>query len=259
MRLAASQIAWEPAEEAQALDILRKHGFAALEMAPTRVAGENPYADPQAAADFAAGMRRAYNLAVCSMQSIWFGQQGSIFGPERDRLLEYTKRAVVFAEAAGCGNLVFGCPKNRVLPDDKTPDDAVAFFKELGDFAHSHGAVLALEANPPLYGTNFINTTPDAFAMVEQVDSPGFMVNLDVGTMVENGEDAASLRGRVGMIHHVHVSEPNLVAIEKRELHGRLAALLRDEGYTGCVSIEMKAQPLSVLDEVAAYVAEVFR
>lgn len=259
MRLAASQIGWEPQEEQEALDILRKRGFGALEIAPTRVAGENPYDDPQAAADFAAGMRRAYDLAICSMQSIWYGQQGSIFGPERDRLLDYTKKAVRFAEAAGCCNLVFGCPKNRVLPEGKTPQDAVPFFKELGDYAHSHGAVLALEANPPLYGTNFINTTQDAFAMVEQVDSPGFLVNLDVGTMVENGETVESLRGRINLVHHVHISEPNLVRVEARALHGQLAALLKEEGYAGCVSIEMKAQPLAVLDEVAAYVAEVFQ
>lgn len=259
MRLAASQIAWQPEDELQALEILRKHGFCALEIAPTRVAGNTPYDDLQTPADFAAGMRRGYNLTICSMQSIWYGQQGSIFGPERAHLLEYTKKAIRFADAAGCGNLVFGCPKNRVLPADKTPEDAVAFFRELGDCAQSHDKVVALEANPPLYGTNFINTTAQAFAMAERVGSPGFMVNLDVGTMVENGEEAASLRGLVDKIHHVHISEPGLVPIERRPLHRALAALLREEGYAGCVSIEMRAQPLAVLDAVAGYIAEVFQ
>ena len=259
MKLAASQIAWEPQDEARALEILRGHGYNALEIAPTRVGGENPYDDIQTAADFAAGLRRGYNFAVCSMQSIWYGKQGSLFGPERDFFLEYTKKGILFAQAAGCGNLVFGCPKNRILPQDGSPKDAVAFFRELGEFAHKHGSVLALEANPAIYGTNFINTTPEAFDMVEQVNCPGFKINLDVGTMVENGEDIDVLRGKVEKISHVHISEPYLALVEKRDLHLSLAALLREEGYGGCVSIEMKAQPLAALDEVAAYVAEVFR
>ena len=145
-----------------------------------------------------------------------------------------------------------------MLPQGASPDEAIPFFKDLGDFAHRHGAVLALEANPPLYGTNFINRTAEAFAMADKVNSPGFMVNLDVGAMVENGENVSVIQGNVGRISHVHLSEPNLVMIEKRALHAELAALLRAEGYGGCVSIEMKERPLEELDTAAAYTSEVF-
>lgn len=259
MRLAASQIGWEPAVEQAALEILRQAGYTGLEIAPTRVAGEKPYNDPEAAANFAAAMKRAFSLSICSMQSIWYGQSGSIFGPERDFFIEYTQKAILFAQAAGCGNLVFGCPKNRVLPEGRTGDEAVDFFRQLGGFAARHGAVVALEANPPLYGTNFINTTEEALAMAKRVDSPGFKVNLDMGTIIENGEQVAALAGHVAEINHVHISEPNLVLIEERPQHQALAALLRAEGYGGYVSIEMKAQPLDALKRTAAYVAEVFR
>lgn len=258
MRLAASQIGWEPEEESSALDILREHGFKGLEIAPTRVAGPQPYSDVQSAADFSAGLRRAFGLSVCSMQSIWFGQSGSMFGPEREALLDYTRQAVLFAEAAGCGNLVFGSPKNRVLPEGVSPNEAVTFFKELGDFAASHGTVIALEANPTLYGTNFINTTAEALAMAEKVDSPGFAVNLDMGTILANNEAVEALKGRVPQLNHVHISEPGLAMLEPRPQHRQLAELLRQEGYTGWVSIEMKAQSLENVDKAAAYVVEVF-
>jgi sugar phosphate isomerase/epimerase len=192
------------------------------------------------------------------MQSIWFGQNGSIFGPERRALLAYTLRAIEFAKAAGCGNLVFGCPKNRVLPENADSGTAVPFFAELGAAAAAAGTVVALEANPPLYGTNFINTTLQALDMARQVASPGFKVNLDVGTLIANGESAAGLAGQVCAFSHVHVSEPGLAMLEKRPLHRELAALLRHEGYAGYVSIEMKAAAPGELERALDYVAGVF-
>jgi sugar phosphate isomerase/epimerase len=258
MRLAASQIAWEPGAETAALALLAGYGYVGLEIAPTRVAGQCPYDRPAAAADYARAVRERHGLAVCSMQSIWFGQSGSLFGPERQALLAYTLKAIGFAKAAGCGNLVFGCPKNRVLPEDASPDEAVPFFAELGAAAAAAGAVVALEANPPMYGTNFINTTPQALAMARRVASPGFKVNLDVGTLIANGEGTAELAGQVYALSHVHVSEPGLAAPEKRPLHRELAALLRHEGYAGYVSIEMKAAKPGELERALEYVAGVF-
>lgn len=259
MRLAVSQLAWQQKDEPQALDILREYGFTGLEIVPTRIAGSSPYEDVQGAADYAAGLRRAYGLSICSMQSIWYGQKGTLFGPEREFLLAYTKKAIRFAEAAVCGNLVFGCPGGRVMPEGLQEDSAaVSFFKELGDFAENHGAVLSVEPNPPLYNTNYINTTPQALDLAKRVNSPGFAVNLDFGTLVENGETIQSLEGHVSQFNHVHISEPNLVMIQQRESHRELAALLRRENYGGFVSIEMKDQPLENLRQAAQYVAEVF-
>lgn len=258
MKLAVTQIAWQPQDEAAALDLLRERGFSALEIAPTLVTGPNPYDDTQAAADYAASLRRGWGLSVCSMQSIWYGMAGSMFGPERQMLLDYTKKAVLFAQAAGCANLVFGCPKNRVLPQGMAPEEALPFFKELGDYAASHGASVNLEANPPIYDTNFINTTAQALDMVKQVGSPGFRFNLDFGTIIENGEDVGMLRDHVEQIAHVHISEPYMAPLQKREAHRQLAGLLREGQYGGYVSIEMKAAGLEALGQAVDYVAEVF-
>lgn len=159
---------------------------------------------------------------------------------ERASLLNYTQKAMDFAAALGCGNLVFGCPRNRAARGREDRTAAVEFFRALGDYAAGRGTVLAMEANPPIYNTDFINTTAQAFELVDQVSSPGFLVNLDVGTMIENHERVDQLAGRVDRINHVHLSEPGLAPIARRSLHEELAALLREEGYRGFVSIEMK-------------------
>ena len=116
-----------------------------------------------------------------------------------------------------------------------------------------------MEANPPIYNTNYINTTKEAIALIREVDSEGFLLNLDVGTMVENGENVSVLEGAEKLIHHVHISEPGLVPLQKRELHKELAAFLRSFSYEGWVSIEVRRQEdPGELERMLEYVAGLF-
>ena len=202
-----------------------------------------------------------YGFSVSSMQSIWFGRQEKLFGTEEERkiLFDYTKKAMLFSQAVGCKNLVFGCPKNRVLPEGMSDGLAIEFFHELGNYAFSHNTVLSIEANPTVYNTNYINNTLNAISLIKTVQSKGFLLNLDVGTMIYNNESINILEGNVKYINHVHISEPNLVPIKKRELHKKLYCLLKEEDYRGFVSIEMSNQEdLTTLAKTLDYVKEIF-
>ena len=116
-----------------------------------------------------------------------------------------------------------------------------------------------MEANPTIYGTNFVNTTESAIELIEEVDSDGFKLNLDIGTMVENGESVAVLAGKERLINHVHISEPGLKAIQKRKLHEEVSEMLEKSGYNGFVSIEVGRQDeQETLLEMMKYVSSVF-
>ena len=209
MKLAISNIAWEKEDCGRAYGLMARYGFSGLEIAPTSLFPHEPYAHITEAQSWRESLQKEHGFTVPSMQSIWYGRQEKLFGSvgERQALFDYTKAAVDFAAAIGCKNLVFGCPRNRSLPQGADARLALPFFKELGDYAFSKGAVIGLEANPPIYNTNYVNTTEEALALIGKINSPGFRLNLDVGTMVENGEDPALLRGQTGLISHVHISE----------------------------------------------------
>jgi sugar phosphate isomerase/epimerase len=234
---------------------------------------QQPYESGQVeqAKHIAAALKRKYGFSVSSMQSILYGRTEQLFGTECDReeLYAYLIQAIDYASAIGCGNLVFGCPRNRSIPEDWCSDADILraieldFFRKLGDYAKAKETVLAMEANPPIYNTNYINTTAQALELVEAMDSDGFLLNLDVGTMIENGESPELLKGHVHEVNHVHISEPGLKLIEKRTLHRQLAEILADGGYQGFISIEvgknnLGTQPLAVLEDMMRYVAEVF-
>lgn len=261
MKLSISNIAWQADQDADVYELMKKYGFSGLEIAPTRLFPENPYGKLSEAAKFSKELKAREGFKIPSMQSIWFGKTEKLFGSEEERntLFEYTKQAIDWAEVIGCGNLVFGCPRNRFLPEDVDSKVAFSFFRELGQYALSHHTSIGMEANPPIYNTNYINSTPEAIDLVESVDSEGFGLNLDIGTVIQNSESIEELTGKVHLINHVHISEPGLGLIERRELHRELKTLLESENYNGFISIEMsKREKLEEIEKTLRYVAEVF-
>lgn len=261
MRLSISNIGWEVQNDDTVYELMKKYGYSGLEIAPTRIFPDQPYEKLEEAKAWAYDLHAKYGFAVSSMQSIWYGRQEKIFGSsqERQALIDYTKRAIDFAEAIGCGNLVFGCPRNRSIPDGGDDSAGVGFFRAIGDYAADHGTVVAMEANPPIYNTNYINTTESALRLMEQVDSPGFRLNLDVGIMIENDEAVTVLKGKAGLINHIHISEPALKPVAHRQLHHELSELLQTEGYQGYVSIEMgKTDDVQIVKDTMKYVREIF-
>ncbi len=261
MKRSISNIGWETEQDEAVYALMQKHGFTGLEIAPTRIFPQAPYENLPKAALWKSALKSTYGFVVPSMQSIWFGQHESIFGTDEERefLLAYTKKAIDFAAAIACKNLVFGCPKNRNLPDGVNVKMALPFFKELGDYAAEKGTVIGMEANPPIYNTNYMNDTKAAMQLIKEVNSKGFLLNLDVGTMLANEEDLSILQGKVHLINHVHISEPWLKPIEKRDLHKNLKSILAAEGYEGYVSIEMgKTDALELIDSTLQYVEEIF-
>lgn len=249
MKLAISNIAWESKDDGEVYGWMKELGFSGLEIAPTRLFPENPYKKTVEAEKIADRIRTDYDFAIPSMQSIWYGRTEMLFGEkaEREALLAYTKDAIEFAGALRCGNLVFGCPRNRNMPEGVCENDAVDFFRQIGDYAAEREMRIGLEANPPIYHTNFINTTKQALEYIEVVGSDGIKLNLDMGTMIQNGENVDVIRRSVPQISHVHISEPGLKMICERGLLDELLEVLKEENYQGFVSIEM-AKPEKLSD-----------
>ena len=263
IRLAISDIGWVKELDEQVYDFLSEAGNFDLEIAPTRIVEETPYdADGRAKTKKTLdGIKAKYGLKVVSMQSIWFGRTENIFESEESyqKLLDYTFKAIDFAETIDCRNLVFGCPKNRRMTDiEKQLPIAISFFNEIGDYAAEHGRVIALEPNPKMYGTNFINNTAEAVEFIGKLSTRGVKINYDLGAVIENDESLELLRENIELVSHIHISELGLAKIKKRKIHLELFRMLRELGYDKYVSIEMKTQSgLEDVREVVEYAAKV--
>lgn len=261
MRLSVSNIAWDSEFDDKVLEYISGLHFAGLEIAPTRIIPNDPYNDLSKALSYASRMDEMYGLKISSMQSIWYGRNELIFRSESDRqvLLDYTKKLIDFASVMKCGNIVFGCPKNRIMGEEKKMEIAFDFFGKIAEWASEKNTIVSLEPNPVLYGTDFINTTEEAFEFIKKVKKPGLRVNLDYGTIVYNDETLDVIDTDFDMINHIHISEPNLLPVDKRTGHNELNTILKKYGYKGYVSLEMKrTDDIEMLKRKINYIYEVF-
>lgn len=261
MNLSISNIAWPPENDEEMYGFLVTNGFCGLEIAPTRIFPQAPYDKLTQANEFSSRLKEIYNIGVSSIQSIWYGITESIFASAdaQQKLIDYTKKAVDFANAVACPNLVFGCPKNRAVPPCAVLDNyltiACDFFNKIGDYAAGYGICISIEPNPPIYNTNFINTTVEAFDLCKKLNNPGIKVNIDLGTMIHNGEGIEILKDNINLINHIHISEPYLVPIEKRTLHYELIKELQNLNYDKFISIEMNnPNNLDLVKETILYI-----
>ena len=262
MKLSMSNIGWNEKNDEIVYALMKKYTYEGVEIAPTRIFSTKPYEKKTEINMWNKALNKRYGFVISSMQSIWFGRSEKIFGSveERNALLEYTKKAIDFAQIIGCRNLVFGCPRNRNIDEGMNSECAVSFFRELGEYAFEHNTVIGMEANPPIYNTNYVNDTLSAIDLIEKVDSKGFLLNLDIGTVIQNEEDICEIAGRVHLINHVHISEPELKPIQKRTLHYNLREILEREEYKNFVSIEMgKTDDLNIIEDTLSYVKEIFQ
>jgi sugar phosphate isomerase/epimerase len=254
MKLSASNIGWAADDDQVMYRFLRGSGFGGLEIAPTRLFPKEPYRQLAQARAFADRLLMEFGLRVSSMQSIWYGRNENLFRSTEERafLVEYSKRAVDFAAALHCTNLVFGCPKNRHIPQETANAEAIAseFFADLLAYSQPAGVVVAVEPNPPIYGTNYINTTQQAFDLCRTIS--GLKVNIDLGTMLYYNEPASLVANNMPLVNHIHLSEPRLVPLQQRELHKEILAL-PFEGYR---SIEMaNTGDISEIKNAIGYIA----
>lgn len=264
MKYAISNIAWSPEEDERMYSYLSERRMG-LEIAPTRIFPwtqsetlgrmTGPYDKSREAAAWAQNLYNYYGIKTVSMQSILNGIKANMFGPDKENraLIQYMKKAIDFAAAIKCPNLVFGCPLNRNIPDgyslQKAGVVALDFFSELTMYAAQRGICLAIEANPTLYSTNFINYTSQAFDLVKCIAkevgrnaSKSFKVNLDLGTIIQNGESIYELltENNIPLVSHVHYSEPNLKMLRQRNDHKEILRILEEGGYENYISIEMR-------------------
>lgn len=260
MKLSVSNIGWPIQKDEKMYTWLQKQDFQGIEIAPTRLFPEQPYNNKTAMAEMAERLLSVYHLQIPSMQSIWYGMTYRIAGSlaERTALYEYTEWALDFAAACGCRNLVFGCPKNRMILKEVDISINEQFLWDIAQAADMRHVVIGLEANPPVYQTNYINTTLQAIETLRRLNHPALKLNLDFGTILANAEHLDIVENNLDLISHVHISEPGLKPLQCRKEH-RALRLLLERGYTGFVSLEM-GQPQNPDDLIQSclYLKEVF-
>jgi sugar phosphate isomerase/epimerase len=272
MKLAVSNIAWNPDETESAYRILADHGIHGIEAAPGILFPDcsTPLNPPAASVRHAAEQARAFGHRLVSLQAVHFGLAGaSLFGAseQRSAFVGALRQAVELAAALSIGNIVLGSPRNRVRPPEIDPEMSFAVAAEalspLAEHARACGVTIALEANPERYGTNFMTNFDDALKLCRLIGDAAFGVNYDFGERVINGlteELPLDVARSRDVLRHVQISAPDL--LPPRDCDAFLPALfdaLEKVGYLHWTSVEMRRSPDAPLQALEAVIREVSR
>jgi D-psicose/D-tagatose/L-ribulose 3-epimerase len=265
MRLAISNIAWDPSEDEIIVELLRRFGIDAIDVAPGKYFPE-PSKATKADIVRVKDWWLERGIEITGMQALLFGTVGlNVFGSSSVQAAMQNHLAAVCRIGAGLGatRLVFGSPKNRDksgLTDRQSIEIATNFFRNLGDVAQSHNVKICLEPNPICYGANFMTTSIETAYIVQQVDHPAICMQLDTGALAINKEDPATvLKDYSSLIGHIHASEPDLLPLgDGGADHAKVFSALQIYLPNHTVSIEMlatKNEPHEISIERALRVA----
>lgn len=253
MKLAISNICWNRKYDEAMYQFLRDHEYA-LEAVPDRIFEWqeskisdrmiSPYEKYDDARIWYRIVNSQYRISIASMHLILQNEDVNMFASATYRryLMNVLKNAVRFADQIKCPNLCFDCVKNRRIPDGMHPAyverTAVAFFREIADYAGQYNITISIEPLPGSLDVNFITGTFQAFAMARRVNRNNFAVNINTGTIFENNENIQQIfcQENMQLIKHIHLAEPGFEAFRPRKEYIEIAGLLNKCGYEGYVS-----------------------
>jgi sugar phosphate isomerase/epimerase len=255
-KLSISNIAWAGVTGSDAVYvILQKQGFKYIDIASTISFQTAPNVGDKEVNDYKSQLAK-YDLQILGMQSLTFNQDHlQLFGSEESRLglIAHVKKMIDLAAKLGIQVIIFGSPKNRVIPEGITKNEAHKIaegtLRELGQYALHYDIKLCLEPNPKEYGTNFINSFIEACEFIENSNlADSLYINFDTSTEIINkttGDVLTEyLQKHVDLIGHAHISIPFLNYIRNDDENMprliKLLKLLKDAEYRGNYTIEMK-------------------
>ena len=244
MKLTISNIAWKSCSDNSYLKLIKKHKIKSLEYAPDIILrGDYSTKNILETKKY----WNTHKIKLYSMQSILFGSKNAyMFGDkiQKNIFLNEIIKKIDLAHKLGSKILIFGSPQNRIIFKKKKKlleQISIKIFSKIADYCHKKKIYFCLEANPKLYGCEYINNTNEAINLIKRINKPYFRLNLDLGTIIANKEDLSEIISKnSNLIKHVQISTPYLRSISRyKSKIKELIYYLYKFKYNGHVSIEM--------------------
>ena len=242
MKFCISNLAWDPKDDPIIFNLIKKK-INYLEYSPSLLI-KNLRSEKEITKVKQIWKRR--KIKLYSMQSILYNVNNSyIFGNKTQQKNFYNEvqKKIILAKKLNTKIIVFGSPKNKMIFGKKKKFlDKISFemFKKISLISEKYKIIFCLEANPKIYGTEYLTHTTDAIKLAKKINSRYFKVNLDLGTIISNNENVNYLlKNYMKFFAHAQISSPglkNLLKYKKKIKY--FLKILSNYKYNKVVSIE---------------------
>ena len=230
----------------EACHVIRKAGYAGIEIAPFTLA-EDP-------ATVSAAGRREYRDVIHSEGLEFVGLHWLMVSPKglhvttpdtavRERSWRHIRSLIDLCGDLGGGVMVFGSPAQRKSTRGLSREEATRHYVEglaaVAPQAVERGVTVLVEALPAGQ-CDVVQTLEEAVGIVKEIGSPGVRTMFDTHNAVDELEPHAVLVDRYyEFIRHVHVNELDGKHCGKGDYDFKpVLEVLRSRSYTGWVSLE---------------------
>jgi D-psicose/D-tagatose/L-ribulose 3-epimerase len=265
MRLSVSNIAWDTSRMDEFLCMLSKAGCDGIELSPSMIWPE-PISVPDSEIISFKEKVNAWGLEISSMHSLTYTKPDLSFFDStvtRRKLIQYIVDLGRLANLLKIPVMVFGSAKSRMIGNrdrERCYDILTESFGEMAAGLAPHNVVLLIEPLSKQYVDCIVNTD-EAVSLIKRVNRRNFALHVDLKSSFEEREDY----GRIWSVYrdyikHCHVANPNLdLPGPECPEHAKAAEAVRDSGYNGYISLEVKrvADPL-LLEKSIGFVKEVY-
>ena len=243
MNFCISNIAWSENHNLQIIKILNKFRIKNLEYAPgLLLKGKNTIK----LLDETKKFWKKNKINLYSMQSLLYGiNKAYIFGNHEQQNLFYKEvnKKIKIANKLNTKVIVFGSPKaKKTFGRSKKILNKIFenYLKKIKKISKKNKIIFCLEANPEIYGSNYLTHTKHAIHFAKKINSDYLKINLDLGTIIYNKENIKKIiKENINFIGHAQISAPlleNPLLYPKKIL--TFLHELKKNNYTGVVSIE---------------------
>ena len=219
----------------QFYNILKHYGFKNIELALTKYGDWNSILNTDLITKEIETIKQ-FDLETVSIQSITYTLKHNIFSEDKKLLLAHMKKVVDLCITNNIKNIVFGCPKNRIITKEEDKIIFINFFNEIGNYIAERNLVISIENNSKRYGCNFLNTISEVGDIVREIDNKNIKMMIDVGNCEMEKDNLNDIFKSKDIINHIHCSEPFMKGIKSSKIDFR--KILEKIEYKKIISFE---------------------
>jgi sugar phosphate isomerase/epimerase len=185
------------------------------------------------------------DINVYSFQSITFGLNDNIFDVNStDNLSNHIKKVIDCAIKNKVKVLVFGCPKNRKIIDDKKDQNDeifISFFKKIGDYIEDNDLHICIENNSKSYGCNYLNSIKEVGEIVNKINHKKIKMMIDIGNVIMEDDNLDYLNDYKELLYNVDIANESMKPFiqDKSEIHNNFITILKQNNYNKKINLEM--------------------
>lgn len=257
MNLCISNIAWNNEIDEEIYKLMKKFNFTWIEIAPIKTLWEIDNINIEQINEYINKLNY-YWIKPVAMQSILFWKNNiHLFEGASSKILnDYMLKIIDLAKILNINSIIFGSPKNRIIPKDMQYNKAleiwIKFFKKIWEYAYKNNTNVCIEPNPDIYGWNFLLTTEETLNFVKSIDSKWCKIHIDIWSIIANNENLEdSIINSLPYATHIHLSQPYLEPLDiNNDIRKKTIQIALKNNYKWFFSIEMKNTDIKNIEKI---------